>query len=373
MNRAEKFIHNKLDQRRAEGLYRALKTENTLIDFCSNDYLGFARQADLKKLITEEIKAHDGYPIGATGSRLISGNSAYIEDLESSVAAFHGAEAGLIYNSGYDANVGLFSCLPQKGDTVITDQLAHASIIDGTRLSFANRYSFRHNDLSSLEEKLKQAKGICYVVIESVYSMDGDTPPIADMIALTEKYQAQLIVDEAHAVGMYNKGLVHHLGLQDRVFARVVTFGKALGCHGAIVLGSSALREYLINFSRSFIYTTASSFHDLVAIKMAYKYLGDSEGLRLKLKENIQLFKLRLKSAQMPVIPSDSPIQCLLAGSNQKAKDLATHLQKAGLDVRPILSPTVAAGTERIRICIHAFNTSDELILLTDTINHYLG
>ena len=373
MNQAEKFIQNKLDQRKADGLYRALKTENNLIDFCSNDYLGFARQADLKKLITEEIKAHDSYPIGATGSRLISGNSAYIEALENSIAAFHGAEAGLIYNSGYDANVGLFSCLPQKGDTVITDQLAHASIIDGARLSFANRYSFRHNDLSSLEEKLKQAKGICYVVIESVYSMDGDTPPIAAILALTEKYQAQLVVDEAHAIGIYEKGLVHHLGLKDKVFARVVTFGKALGCHGAIVLGSSALCAYLINFSRSFIYTTAASFHDLAAIKMAYQLLGESEYLRLQLKQNIQLFKSRLKPMHMPIIASDSPIQCLVAGSNEMAKDLATHLQKAGLDVRPILSPTVASGTERIRICLHAQNTPEEIILLTDTINHYLG
>ncbi len=373
MNPAEKFIHNKLDQRQADGLFRALKTENNLIDFCSNDYLGFAREPALKKLIAEEMHLHTNYPIGATGSRLISGNSAYIEELESSVAAFHGAKSGLIYNSGYDANLGLFSCLPQKGDTVITDQLAHASIIDGTRLSFTNRYSFRHNDLSSLEEKLKQAKGICYVVIESVYSMDGDTPPIAAIIALTEKYRAQLILDEAHAIGIYEKGLVHHLGLQDRVFARVVTFGKALGCHGAIVLGSSALREYLINFSRSFIYTTAASFHDLIAIKMAYQRLGNSEGLRFKLKQNIQLFKDQLKSVQIPVVGSDSPIQCLVAGSNEKAKDLASHLQNAGIDVRPILSPTVAVGTERIRICLHAQNTPDEIILLTDTINNYLG
>ncbi len=359
--------------RRADGLFRSLKKENTLIDFCSNDYLGFARDPTLKRLIAEELQAKAGHSIGATGSRLISGNTAYIEVLESSVATFHHAEAGLIYNSGYDANLGLFSCLPQKGDTVITDELAHASIKDGARLSFANRYSFRHNDLTSLEQKLQQSKGICYVVIESVYSMDGDTPPIAAIIDLTERYQAQVIVDEAHALGIYEKGLVQHLGLEEKVFARVVTFGKALGCHGAIVLGSAALREYLINFSRSFIYTTAASFHNLASIKMAYQFLSGSESARIRLQQNIQLLKSLLGLTPNKLISSDSPIQCLVAGSNDKAKDIAAYLQKSGLDIRPILSPTVAKGTERIRICLHAFNTPEEITLLADSINKIKG
>ena len=188
----------------------------------------------------------------------------------------HNADAGLIFNSGYDANLGLFSALPQRGETIIADELIHASIIDGARLSYANRYTFRHNDLQSLEDKLKQAKGNCYVVIESVYSMDGDTPPIAEILTLTEQYEANLIVDEAHAVGLYGFGLIDQQ-FQDRVFARIVTFGKALGCHGAIVLGSNLLREYLINFARSFIYTTAASFHQMASIKMAYQLLQESD------------------------------------------------------------------------------------------------
>jgi 8-amino-7-oxononanoate synthase len=371
VNPAEQFLKNKLDQRRADGLFRILKAENNLVDFCSNDYLGFARNETLKGLIEDEMHANAGSLIGSTGSRLLSGNSSYVETLEKDIVAFHSAAAGLIYNSGYDANLGLFSSLPQKGDTIILDELAHASIIDGARLSFANRFSFRHNSLDSLEEKLKHAKGNCYVAIESVYSMDGDTSPIADIIQLTEKYKVQLIVDEAHAVGLFGKGLVCQLGLENKVFARIVTFGKALGCHGAIVLGSSLLRDYLVNFSRSFIYTTAATFHQFASIRMAYKYLSGAGEEVEKLKGNIRLFKTQTASNNLQLIDSDSAIQCLIAGSNEKAKEIARQLQDAGLDVRPILSPTVPKGSERIRICLHAFNTPEEITLLANIINKF--
>ncbi|HJP64003.1 MAG TPA: 8-amino-7-oxononanoate synthase [Mucilaginibacter sp.] len=372
MKPAEKFIQDKLDQRRTDGSYRTLKSENSLVDFCSNDYLGFARSAALKELIKKELEEYGDQLIGSTGSRLISGNSSYIENLEKEIAIFHRAEAGFIYNSGYDANLGLFSCLPQKGDTIIMDELVHASIIDGARLSFANRYSFRHNDLASLEEKLKHVNGNCYVVVESVYSMDGDAPALKEIAGLVEKYNAQLIVDEAHAVGLYKNGLVCELGLEDKVFARIVTFGKALGCHGAIILGSNLLREYLVNFSRSFIYTTAASFHQFAAIKMAYRHLLTADDAIEKLQANIVLFKNLVPGRQqLHLIKSDSAIQCLIAGSNARAKGLAGVLQVAGLDVRPILSPTVPKGSERLRICLHAFNTADEITLLADKLNNY--
>lgn len=366
-----KYIQGKLDERKLLGNYRTLRPESELVDFCSNDYLGFARSPFLKEGIQREIESHPQSLNGATGSRLISGNLTYAEELERQIATFHQAEAGLLFNSGYDANVGLFSSLPQKGDTIICDELIHASIIDGARLSYANRYTFRHNDMESLEGKLKQAKGICYVVIESVYSMDGDTPPIADIITLTEQYGAHLIVDEAHAVGLYPQGLISHLGLQGKVFARVVTFGKALGCHGAIVLGSDLLRQYLINFARSFIYTTAASFHQLAAVKMAYQLVARSGADILRLQQNINLFKQGIKpNPACPLIQSDSAIQCIILASNDKAKHTAQQLQTAGLDVRPILNPTVAQGAERIRICLHSYNTAEEINLLTSTINN---
>jgi 8-amino-7-oxononanoate synthase len=366
---SEEFIRKKLYERQDTGTYRSLKPDSLLTDFCSNDYLGFACSSVLKNKIDTETRSNKRVQNGSTGSRLLSGNSNYTEETEHYIATLHNCEAGLTFNSGYDANLGLFSSLAQRGDTIILDELVHASIIDGARLSFANRYTFKHNDLNSLEDKLKQAKGNCYVAIESVYSMDGDTPPIADIASLVEKFGANLIVDEAHAVGLFGFGLVDR-HLQNKVFARIVTFGKALGCHGAIVLGSNLLREYLINFARPFIYTTAASHHQVASVKMAYQHLQDSANEIEKLKNNIQLFKQNVSNkVGNLLIESNSAIQCMILNSNEKAKAAARRLQNAGLDVRAILSPTVAEGSERIRVCLHSFNTKNEIALLTDTIN----
>ena len=373
MSAAENFIKKKLDERRLAGNYRSLKLKKSEIDFCSNDYLGFARSQVLAYKIDCELKRIGFVSHGSTGSRLLSGNSVYAEELELLIAALHRCEAGLLFNSGYDANLGLFSSLPQRGDTIITDELIHASIIDGVRLSHANRYTFKHNDIKSLEEKLIQAKGICYVAVESVYSMDGDTPPLKEILTLADKYNAHMIVDEAHAVGLYGLGIVDE-EIKDRVFARIITFGKALGCHGAIVLGSQLLKDFLVNFSRSFIYTTASAPQQLAAVKMAYEMLLEgSENIAL-LRKNIIYFKQLIKdNASFPLIKSDSAIQCILLKNNQSALLLTDCLQRASLDVRPILSPTVAPGSERIRICLHSFNTIAEINLLADIINKFIN
>ncbi|TWI98140.1 8-amino-7-oxononanoate synthase [Mucilaginibacter frigoritolerans] len=373
MSAIEKSIESKLEERENSGNYRILKPENGLIDFCSNDYLGFAQSSILKASIDGEINSISIILNGSTGSRLLTGNSAYIEELEKQIAAIHHCEAGLIFNSGYDANLGLFSSLPQRGDTIITDELIHASIIDGGRLSYANKYTFKHNDLNSLEDKLKQARGNCYVVVESIYSMDGDASPLADILNITEKYKAALIVDEAHAVGVYKYGLIDQT-LNNRIFARIVTFGKAMGCHGAIVLGSDLLRNYLINFARSFIYTTAPPMHHFASIKMAYKHLADADKEILALRNKISLFKRKVVSnSEHPLISSDSAIQCIVLKSNGKAKALALNLQSSGFDVRPILSPTVPTGSERVRICLHSFNTENDIILLTENINKFIN
>lgn len=365
-------MEQRLAERKLAGSFRILKPENSLIDFCSNDYLGFARSLALKNKIADEINGLKLALNGSTGSRLLSGNLQYTEDLEHEIASFHNTMAGLIFNSGYDANLGLFSCIAQRGDTIITDELIHASIIDGARLSNCNRYTFKHNDLDNLETKLMHAKGNCYVAIESVYSMDGDIPPILDILHLTEKYNAALIVDEAHAVGLYKKGLVSVLGIENRIFARIITFGKALGCHGAIVLGSETLRNYLINFARSFIYTTAASVHQLASIKMSYQMLKDSDCAIEVLSTNIRLFKDKISNSST-LLKSDSTIQCLILNDNENARKAALHLQNKNLDVRAILSPTVPTGTERLRICLHAFNTPDEINLLTNAINNLIN
>jgi 8-amino-7-oxononanoate synthase len=371
---ASEHLKKKLDERKEIGIYRSLKQENSLVDFCSNDYLGFAQSPVLKERIKAELDNNPRSLNGSTGSRLLSGNSQYAEDLELEIAGFHGFEAGLLFNSGYDANLGLLSCLAQRGDTIILDELIHASAIDGARLSYANRYSFKHNNIESLEAKLKASKGNCHVVVESIYSMDGDSAPIKDIVDITEKYGAHLIVDEAHAVGLYKKGLTNQLGLQNRIFATVVTFGKALGSHGAIVLGSKMLKEYLINFARPFIYSTAPSFHHLASIKMAYQLLNNVEKEIIDLKNNITYFKNHIElTTEWPLLKSDGAIQCIILKNNDTARRIANTLQSAGLDVRPILSPTVAAGTERIRICLHSFNTINELALLCNTINNFIN
>jgi len=338
------------------------------VDFCSNDYLGFAHSTQLKANIEHALSKMPYAKNGATGSRLLSGNHSFTEEAEQFISAFHEAESGLIFNSGYDANLGLLSSIPQRGDTIITDELIHASLIDGARLSHANRYTFKHNDLQQLESKLKIAKGNIYVVVESVYSMDGDLAALTEINELCKTYHAALIVDEAHAVGIFGehgKGLVHELGLQDQVFARVVTFGKALGTHGAVVLGSHSLQQYLINFARSFIYTTAAAIHNIVAIKCAYEQLIKQDHAIL-IRQKIERFHQLTAQSGLYYGATTSPIQTVMCSGNEVAIEAAATLQQAGLDVRPILSPTVPEGKERLRICLHVFNTDEEINKLVD-------
>ncbi|RZK73594.1 MAG: pyridoxal phosphate-dependent aminotransferase family protein [Pedobacter sp.] len=369
MHKAAQFIQDQLQVRIENGSLRKLSETKGLIDFCSNDYLGFARSEKLAIAIEEETSKITCGLHGATGSRLISGNRPFTEATEAFIADFHQAESGLIFNSGYDANVGLVSSLAQRGDTIISDELIHASLIDGARLTYANRYTFRHNNLTDLEAKLRSAKGNIYVLAESVYSMDGDIAPLQEINMLCEQYEANLIVDEAHAIGIFGnhgKGLVQELNLEKKVFARVVTFGKAIGCHGAIVLGSNLLRDYLINFARSFIYTTAASLHNIAAIKCAYERLIELDH-SLLIRKKISLYSSLMGQAALTTHPhSVSAIQTVLYSTNAAAKSAAFVLQKKGLDVRAILSPTVPQGRERLRICLHLFNKDEEISTLVD-------
>ena len=371
---ADQFLFKALQKRKEQNALRKLVQPNGLSDFCSNDYLGFARSAkfaqNIEKACSKLIDSN-----GSAGSRLLAGNSFFAENLESYIAKFHNAPSGLIYNSGYDANVGLFSAVGQKGNTIIYDELIHASVHDGLKLSSATTYLFKHNDLVHLEERLKIAEGIVYVAVESIYSMDGDQAPLKEIVRLCKKYEANLIVDEAHATGITQnkgKGRVQELKLEKEIFARVHTFGKGLGCHGAVVLGGELLRDFLINFSRSFIYTTALPIRSLVAIHEAYQLLQKSESEITRLHKHIGTFKKHLsKKVTLFLIPSNSPIQCLIVGGNDAVKKMAFHLQHSGFDVRPILNPTVQKGKERLRICIHSFNTGKEIKELCSLLNEY--
>ncbi|NQY11245.1 MAG: pyridoxal phosphate-dependent aminotransferase family protein [Flavobacteriales bacterium] len=367
------FVRQSLKAREDNDALRKLSLKSDLVDFCSNDYLGFARSEELAKMIKKDIPKSG---IGSTGSRLISGNSKEIEDVERYVAEYNKAEAGLIFNSGYDANLGLLSSLLKKGDTVIYDELSHASIRDGIRLGHAKAYSFAHNDVMQLKEKLNIAEGNIYVVVESVYSMDGDQAPLDEIVDLCKKFDAALIVDEAHATGLFGEkgeGLVVDFGLENDVFARMHTFGKAMGCHGAIVLGSKDLRLFLINFARSFVYTTGTPNHTVLSIKKAYDYLSVSDDRNVKTSNLVDLFKELLKGGGgVGLVESYSPIQCIIVPGNERVRTLAKNLNDAGFNVKPILYPTVQKGKERIRICIHAFNTEEEVKGLVEAIKKNL-
>ncbi len=365
MSEIHKRLQQKLEERAAQGNLRVLKTTTGLIDFCSNDYLGLARSEELRALIKKEEEKYKALPLGATGSRLLSGNHLLFEELESIIAAYHKGEAALLFNSGYTANVGLLSSLPQRGDTVFYDEASHASMKDGLRLSFAKTYSFRHNSVEDLRHKLKHATGQVYVVVESIYSMDGDKAPLEELAQLCNEHSIALIVDEAHAVGLYGEkgeGLTVALGLQEQVFAQIITYGKAMGCHGAAVVGPKVLRDFLINYSRAFIYTTGLPTHALVSLKCAYTLLPNLTPERERAKKLAHLLYQKLnKLSGIRCTPENSVILSVFLQQPQHLKKLAAALQQDTYDVRPVLSPTVPKGTERLRVIVHAFNTEEEI------------
>ncbi|MDC9724106.1 MAG: pyridoxal phosphate-dependent aminotransferase family protein [Urechidicola sp.] len=385
MNFPEK-LDNKLSERGATNSLRKLTNQNNLIDFSSNDYLGFSKSKEIFEKAHQYLAENNLQQNGATGSRLLSGNHELHEQVEQQLTSFFNSEAALLFNSGYDANVGLFSSVPQRGDVILYDEYIHASIRDGIRLSNAKAYSFKHNDLADLEQQiLRQAQNDSlrhtelvevYVATESVFSMDGDSPDLIALSKLCKKHKAHLIVDEAHAVGVLGKngcGFVSELNLEKVVFATIVTFGKAMGCHGAAILGSEKLKEYLINFARSFIYTTALPPHALATIKMAFDELVIMNDMNLpavgresqqeKLQVNIQYFNQQqsTNNNQLNFIKSNSAIHCCIIPGNENVKSIANQLQEKGFDVKPILSPTVAKGQERLRICLHTYNSKQEI------------
>ncbi|MFN3403041.1 MAG: aminotransferase class I/II-fold pyridoxal phosphate-dependent enzyme [Cytophagaceae bacterium] len=371
----EKLI-SKLKQREEEGNLRRLTARVGLIDFFSNDYLGLAKSAELADAIHNEFCKVKGNLNGSTGSRLLSGNNDYVQQLEQKLSKLFNAESALIFNSGYNANLSILSAVPQKDDTILYDELIHASLKEGARLSFAQRFSFRHNDPDDLEKKIKKSKGDVFIVVESIYSMDGDKVPLQDFITIAEKYGAHIILDEAHSTGLLGKhgnGMACELGVEDKIFARVYTFGKAMGIHGACIAGSKVLSDYLINFARPFIYTTSLPPHSLIAIDKAFEYIRANAQLSERIKEKIKLFKTCASDELKQILlDSDSPIQVLRIEGNTRAKSAAARLTERGFDVRAILSPTVKQGEERLRICLHLFNTDEEIIDLVNCIKEVL-
>ncbi len=369
MKSLPKSLIAKLQQRTEANALRSLPVANGLVDFSSNDYLGFSQSAEIFQQGHQYLLDANIISNGSTGSRLITGNHNLYQVTEDFVAHFHNSPSALIFNSGYDANVGFFSCVPQKEDIVLYDEYIHASIRDGLRLSNAKTFKFHHNDLSHLENLLKRysaIKGEVYVVTESVFSMDGDTPDLVKLVAVAEEYNSRLVIDEAHALGVFGnkgEGLIQELNLEDRVFARIMTFGKGLGCHGAAVLGDEELRTYLVNFARSFIYTTALPPHSLAVILTAYKHLESNIQAKKQLRDIITFFNEELERLAFTnvFIFSESAIHCAVIPGNDRVKQIAAYLQQNGFNVKPILSPTVPQGQERLRFCLHSFTTRESI------------
>ncbi|MBG6110861.1 8-amino-7-oxononanoate synthase [Flavobacterium sp. CG_23.5] len=367
MKQFPKNLSAKLATRKENKSLRQLSLTSDLIDFASNDYLGLSKSEAIfdethHYLLGKNLKIN-----GATGSRLLSGNHRLYQETESYIAQFHKSESALIFNSGYDANVGFFSSLPQKGDLILYDELCHASIRDGILLSNAKAYKFNHNDFEDLEKLIsRNPDTTIYIVTESVFSMDGDCPNLQELVSVSTKHKCYLVVDEAHALGVFGssgEGFVQMLGLHDHVFARIMTFGKGLGCHGAAILGSVELRDYLVNFARSFIYTTGLSPHSVATILVAYQILEKDKKNIQTLRENIIHFnqEKNLFGLKPLFVRSKSTIQSAIIPGNEKVKVIASQFQEKGFDVKAILSPTVPEGQERLRFCLHSYNSKKEI------------
>lgn len=361
-----------LEDRKQQHLLRTLPLPPEGIDFYRNDYLGLAKSKELSDAVNAELSRIE-HPInGSTGSRLLSGNAQYFEEVEQKIASFHKEEAALIYSSGYTANLGLISSLSTKDTTLITDELIHASLIDGARLGQSKKIRFKHNDVNDLEQKLKNIDGQKLVIVESIYSMDGDVCPLVDIVKVCEKWGAQLIVDEAHSFainGAKGEGLCQHLGIENKILARIMTFGKGPGIHGAVVVGPQWLKEYQINFSRPFIFSTAPSPHQFASISAMYDVVENASEKRKDLQKVIDYFIEKRKESSAHWLPSDTQIQSLIIPGNDQVITQSQKLKEAGINALPIRKPSVPEGKERIRFCLHSYNTQEEIDLLFKTLN----
>ncbi|GIV27070.1 MAG: 8-amino-7-oxononanoate synthase [Bacteroidia bacterium] len=342
------------------------------IDFGSNDYLGFAKHSILKKIIKKNFDQLHFQ--GSTGSRLISGNRKFIEEIEHTIAEWHNAEAAIIYPSAYQANTGLFSSIADRNDLYLIDENVHASIYDGIRLSYAKHYKFKHNDfkhLKKLIDKYYSTYHTIYIVIEALYSMDGDSPDITELLKFIDNKKTFLIVDEAHSFGVFGEkhlGLFNDKSIAQHCTARIIGYGKAAGFSGSAIIGSNILKKYLINFSRSFIYTTALPLYHYQLIFYLYdEIINQSELYQKQLQQNINFF-LKQTFSYTQYSKNPSPIQYIKINACNSSS-IQEILYSNNIFAKVILPPTVAAGNERIRISLHAFNSESEILQLIQVLN----
>lgn len=364
-----------LSERQFQKTLIKLHHESLEIDFCSNDYLGFSKEGKLKNKLSH-FGSEDSKGFGATGSRLVSGNSQLAEEAEKQIALFHHAPSALLFNSGYLANLGLLSCVPQKTDLVLYDEMAHTSIYDGIRLGQATHYKFAHNNIDSIEELvLRHRKSYenIFIVVESVYSMNGETAPLLEIVELIKPYKNLfLIVDEAHALGVFGnqgRGLCNALAIEKYCFARMYAFGKAMGCFGSAIVGNEILKSYLVNFSRPFAYTTSLPQINIQAILSAYQLLLETNE-KEKLQNNIAYFYSKTSGIKS-LVRSQSAVQSIILESNEQVDALEKAFSEKNIRVRKVKSPQIKTGSERIKICLHSFNSREEIDLLVEVLAAY--
>ncbi|MBO9611121.1 MAG: aminotransferase class I/II-fold pyridoxal phosphate-dependent enzyme [Dyadobacter sp.] len=362
------LLSQALSDREQRGILRELRTRQPGIDFYSNDYLGLARNNACHEMLLASLNDNPQWLRGGTGSRLVSGNSALTLSVEDFIAAEHRTERALLFPSGYMANMALFSCLPGRNDTVLLDEFVHRSVLDGCRLSFAGKMRFQHNDLDHLENRLAKSRGKCWIAVESLYSMEGDFAPLHEMVALAERYGASLIVDEAHAMGVFGYGLVCDAQLQERVCATVVTYGKAMGAHGAAILSRGTVMDYLVNFAAPFIYTTGLPDLFAATIRNNYTFLKANPHLRDDLQDRIRYFF----SAGLPTLSgAASPVQAVPCPGMERLAAAKEMLEAQSLFTFAVRPPTVKSGSERLRVSLHTFNTKAEIQQLTDLLKAF--
>lgn len=365
-----------LQARKEKTGYRQLSVQNG-IDFSSNDYLGLSRSALLQQQIKKAYEQYKYEKSGATGSRLLNGNSILYEKTEQMLAMHHHAPAALMFNSGFDANVGLIATVARNDDIIFYDELVHASIHQGMKLSGATLVAYKHNDYEDLEIKIIANSNVKnrFLITESIFSMEGDKADLTILAKLSNQYSLNFIVDEAHATGLFGSkgsGLCNEAGVENYCFARVYTFGKAMGCHGAVVVGEQWLKEYLINFSKNFIYTTALDTHSLLSVEHSYFFIQSISNQCNKLFLLINYFnKVKVSLKHRYIITGTGPIFGVILKGNEQCRLMAVYLQKMGLDIRPILSPTVPEGTERLRVVLHSYNTNEQIDLLFSLLIDY--
>lgn len=361
------WMQEELEERKQSGRYRQLTDYSGWIDFCSNDYLGLGRDRVLEPGIASYLNQWHLPSYSSCGSRLISGHAPHHDMVEHFIAAQHGAETALLFDNGYMANHGLVTALGQRGTTLILDAHCHASMVHSAHHSQADHvYKFAHNNLEELEKKLRVSAGRVIVLVESVYSMDGDCADVMGILDLCARYGAQLIVDEAHAFGWHGpRGLGADYPPHEALLARVFTYGKGAGCHGAAITGTTMLRDFLINTCAPFIYSTATTPHTVAAIRSAYDYVLQHHERRLTLMQHIAHWR----QCMGPAPSNESPIQIIRHG---QAQAIAAHAQAEGFGIKAILPPTVKPEHTCLRVCLHSYQQRTDMNQLITLLHTYL-